>query len=109
MPTVRSWLTSSVGGGPTATGTCGAPAGSGSATATHGLPAADGSAARCRAAAWSSRTAGSTSFELLSSLPSKKSAATEPSPSATTISTITTRTQGLVSALAERGGGFFGF
>ena len=43
-PTFKSSLTRSVGGGPTFTGTSGAPAGSGSLTATHGLPAADGRA-----------------------------------------------------------------
>ena len=41
VPTFRSSLTSVVGGGPTLTGTAGAPWGSGSVTATHGLPAAD--------------------------------------------------------------------
>ena len=40
-----SSLTRAVGGGPTFTGTAGAPAGSGSETATHGLPAADAAAA----------------------------------------------------------------
>ena len=41
VPTLRSRFTSFFGGGPTVTGTAGAPAGSGPDTATHGLSATD--------------------------------------------------------------------
>src|SRR5436190_23527616 len=43
VPSLRSLVTSCAGGGPTSTGTSGAPGGSGSATATQGFPATDGS------------------------------------------------------------------
>src|SRR4051812_8804677 len=45
VPTLRSLMTSAFGGGPTCTGTAGAPLGSVPFIFTHGLPAADVSVA----------------------------------------------------------------
>src|SRR3954453_5071312 len=73
VPTFRSSTTSLSGGGPTLTGTAGAPAGRGSAIATHGFPAALG-----RASAAGSVDDGAVEFTLVLELPVANTATTSP-------------------------------